>query len=474
MNQCKYHPLDAATWHDRRSGRFLCERCVELVQTEEPGAIDLISKRELEPLSGRAGMPAFWEILPEVFAYPSHLNGLASVGLCVLLGMVATLPGTGFALAVLPVALFLLAGYGEMAMRAVADGDTVPPQPLAAIQMNLKNGSGLFVILALALGIPLGVGYLGWPWLAGFLFFMINLVFPAAVVNLMVHHEVGSALSFQQWQWVVKQIGGEYLMLVLFTLAVSLVGAWLYQMLANEVPLPVLVGVCVAALGWLLLAACFVMGYSLRRMQRELGYETREQRTRQRRTQAMDVEDNRLMMMVRRGLFDEARQFLIKSVKKNANDLRRHDQLHRLLMEMKDTDAVFDHAEVYLAALQRDGDDARLAYLYKQLHEIRPEYLPDEPAVRHALAVQAQVRGQHRECLTLLSRLHERYPNYIDIPGAYLIAARSFQTMPEQHLQAVALLKYIQHKYPDYRQQKQVAQLLSELEKTGAQPDGNL
>lgn len=451
MKTCRYHPLEAAAWLDPVVDYGYCERCVEIKRTdgERLGARSYVGGRDLEALGGSRAQPAFWEALPQIINYVLRPAALTVLGVFVVLAaFCAQLPEWVDVGAILCIA-FLLTGYGGLILLGSAEGGQQPPQPTALGRIDTRFSGSLFVLNALVIALPLLVAYLGQGALAALMYLLLVCLYPGWVMSLVMHRELADALSVQQWIEVFKRIPGDYVVLTGFVLLLSLLGAGFYNMLQNEVPQAVLYVLSVAVLGSGFLIVCHTIGYSIHHAQYELDYQTREGKAQARRLQAIDPVEAKLLVLVKAGQYDVLRGELTKVLKKQPRDVRKHEWLHRLLVALGDEDALFDHADVYLLALQQSGDDARLYYLFESLRKRRADFVPNEPELRHVLAEQALMRGKQREALQFLHKFHERYPNYPRIADAYLVAAKCFMALEGEQEKARTFLRYVQQKYPN-------------------------
>lgn len=465
MKRCRYHPLEAAVWLDPVIDYGYCERCVDLKTTigDVVEARSFVGGRDLQPLSGARMQPAFWEALPQVVTYVLRPAALMVLGVFTVLAAFAARLPEWVDLAALLFIAFLLTGYGGLVLLNSAEGDRQPPQVAALGRMDMTFSGSLFALNAIVIGIPLVVAYLGQGALAALLYLLLVCLYPCWVITLVLHRELSDALSVQQWGEVFKRIPGDYVVLAGFVLLLSLLGAGFYGMLDGEVPPTVLYVLSVTVLGGGYLIVCHAIGYSIDYSQHELDYQTREGKARARRLQAIDTLEAKLFVLVKAGHYETLRSELTKALKKQPRDVRKHEWLHRLLLAVGDEDALFDHAEVYLRALQQTGDDARLYYLYDSLRKRRADFAPNEPELRHVLAEQALMRGKQRDALVFLHKFHERYPNYPRIPDAYLVAAKCFLALEGEEEKARTFLRYIKSKYPSSPATAEAESLLAKL-----------
>ncbi len=464
MKYCLYHPLEEAVWRNESATEHYCDRCVNhRQQASFDQALSFVGKQPLVRITSGQQRPPFWNIVPDLVSSPLHLPGV----LCLLIWM-----ATGFAVGmlqeqgwllytVLAASGLLLSVGGFSVMSVIAQG-----KPAEAMLANLSrlDGKALisFWLLHLVAVTAIVLAYqLGGAALTFVAFLLVCGVYPGVAIALLLGDEFSEAFAPRTLIELWGKLGGSYVVLAFWCLLLGLVPFVFVTVFQGELHPGLFWALTLGLGGYVLLVSSYTQGYLVNCEQHRLGFETAESRVLARRQKAIDPLEAQLSVLVKDGALQEVRKLLVKTVKSQPKEIRHHERLHQLLLYQNDEQGLFDHADTYLHRLSQVGDDARMYFVHRDLVSRRPDYLPDDPDIKVALAQQAFQRKQHEQIPVLLNRFHERYPNSLLIPEAYHLLAKALIALDKSE-QAYAFLLFIKKKYPQYREIEEVESLLAQ------------
>ena len=458
---CQYHPLESAIWHNPRIDTFYCEKCVD--GSESAGghgvATSLVTGEELQYLGSANSAAPFWEVLPDIFAYPFHKNAAIFLGVLIVLGGAVMQVGGIVSLVVLLILLAVITKYGFLVIASTAVGKGEPPNASEAMNGGFDVlGKQLLVQLFFG-GFVYVVGMVGSSFLDFIAFALVVFVLPASLMMFAVEEDVASAVNPADLMRLIGHIGWAYLLLYLFLFLLSGASMGVIALFSGEVSENILLTLFMASTLYFLMVAYRLMGYVIFQYQGELGFVSEDQKTKERRRKNLNIVDAKVGVFIKEGCYEKALKLLHKETKLRPNSVQTHENLSRLLKAMGDKERYQEHGNVYMKMVYGFGDESRLYFLYCQYHDEDPHFIPDAPEVRHCLAEQLYQRGKFKESLALLANLHKDSPNYLEVPHAYLLMAKVLFEGMSNPKKALQFLGFIKKNYPQYPNKEAIVEL---------------
>ncbi len=466
---CKYHPLSPALWWSGDYETGYCERCVDYSETAagSPKAKSFLTGSELEYLGSAHSAVPFWERIPAFFKYPFHSNGILFLAAVMLVGSIMTAIGGIITLAGMIFSLAAITKYGFMVIEQTARGDFNPPAWNKAFSGDLSiffKQIGVQIVFGVFLA---AVSFLGSELFNFLASLIVIFLMPASLMVFAMEEDIGSAVSPTHLLEFISRIGGAYFILYVFLILFSMAHVGFFSLLWGEVPETWLAPLFVSASLYFMLVAYHLMGYVIFQYQSALGFVSEDEKTVERRMKAIDPFDARIDVLAKEGRYEDCLKVFKKALHYHPNDFKKHDNLSKILVALDHREAALEHGNSYLTKLHQVGDDARLYFLYSYYQQLDPEFLPDDPGVRHVIAEQLYGRGKYDQVIKMLAKMHKLYPNYQDVPGAYYLLAETLFFGKGAGDKALQFLGFIQHNYPQYPKLEQVQALMAEI-KSGA------
>ena len=466
---CKFHPLEPALWYNTRAHMAYCERCVDSGETR--GGLGqarcYLSGDELQYLGSANIAKPFWEVLGQFFRYPFKPDSLMMIGIFVVASwaMLSLIETTGIIFMLVGALLILacITRYGFLILEYTAEGRAEPPTlsetfASAGFEVLFQQVAVqvVFVVFLVAVG-RLGIAFLDIVALA-----LVVFVTPASLMILATEKSIAQAINPQSISHLISSIGWSYLLLYAFLFLLWGAEAAVFEVFAEEISpqyfLPVFVGVTL----YFMMVAYNLMGYVIFQYQSAIGFVAEDAVAREKRRSNIDPLDARVEVLVKEGRYDKAVDTLSKHLRTQPGSVRHHEKLSRLLIAMNDREPALNHAQSYMEAVHKLGDDSRLYFLYNDYEKLDPKFLPEAPAICVSLAHQLYRRGKFNQTCHLIANLHKRAPSFTDIPDAYLLMARALFDGLKDRYKAAQYLKFIKAKYPDFKEMSQVDKLLAE------------
>ncbi len=466
---CKFHPLEPALWYNSRAHIAYCERCVDSGETR--GGLGqarcYLFGDELQYLGSANTAKPFWEILGQFFRYPFKRDSLMVIGAFFVLSwvMVSVLNVATLAF-ILIGTLFVLAcitRYGFLILEFTADGREAPP----TLSETFSRGGFevLFqqvVVQVIFVVFVVLVGRLGSSFLDVVALALVMFVTPASLMLLATEKTIAAAVHPVSIWHLISSIGWSYLLLYGFLFLLLGAESAVFEVFAGELSPALFVPVFMAVTLYFLMVAYNLMGYVIFQYQAEIGFVAEDSQARDKRRSVIDPLDARVEVLVKEGRYDKAVEALSKHLRSHPGSVRHHEKLSRLLLAMDDREQALAHAQVYLDAVNRLGDESRLYFLYSDYEKLDPKFLPEQPDICLALAHTLLRRGKFQQVCHLLANLHKRAPNFERIPEAYLLVAQALLDGSKDPYKASQYLKFLQAKYADCKEISQVNALLAQ------------
>ena len=406
----------------------------------------------LESLSQRTGVRPFWQRFTEFLQLPFAIVPGFMLLVCTILPLAA------------PEALVRFAGWGSYFLAGLAGwgilqrtaaGNVVFPDPgsllkslgVTAVQVALLMTAVIALLVEVAARVPLAT-FLLLPALA--------VAGPVALVAVANEKGITGVTNTDSLKRVVSAMGFMILPAAGFTLMLML-GLQAVTGLLSDVASPSVVQCLRGGLyGYGMWVVCALAGYSQHQYRPvfEAHYEElRQQRARRAAVRRLDPNTARLELFLKEGMFDKAVNLMKGWSEKNKNNADIHARYFRLLVFLKDKDAVAWQGENYMAALlaNRETDEAVNTLLKIQM--LMPEFRPEAPEVSFDLAKACVERKEYRRASDLLDGLHQTAPHFPELAEAYMLRARLLSDKLQQAPQALEVMDFLVarfQKHPRY------------------------
>ena len=472
--RCNYHSVQWAEWHCDHCGRDFCRQCV-------PGGHDyklraggpkcVLCLNKLEHLGSAVGAPRPGQQFVVNLLFPFHINSLI-----VLLPLaLATLPFllliktpfVGFAIIPLFVIFTLIVEYAGAIMHARSEGKKQPPHYGEVI----KGVDFLYLIkhlLTVMVGIWVTKYAVDINPLFGFLVGAVCLyVLPAALVILAIDRSLTRAINPLLLLSMVRPFIRDYCIFYVMALILAT-----FFWVTFDILLAISAGLILSLLWYLgvftAVYACYAMlGYLMFYYQYDLGnsfvIDRGEMLDKGEYEKLRALGDSDILSA--EGRFEEARHILRTTMDSVDKDLAVHKRYHTILLQTDDVEAIKNHTVFYINLLLQYNDIKAASKVYRATLQRLPDFLPNDPAVRMALAEQLAKELDYQNAIMLLKGFHEIFPQSALTPEAYLLAAKLLHEYLHDSHRAAALLKFVVDNYPNADQLEAVKRYQSKVQK---------
>jgi len=400
-----------------------------------------------------------WQVIPRFFRYPFNGKVLPMLIVISLASVTTLIPVLGFFLWLLIWAMLFKISYEILSSTASGELDG----PGAITQMSdgiMFKHIGLLIVMAL--GYVLLVGYFESPALALALGIFLLLALPAAMMTLAMTQSLFQALNPLMWIQIMRTTGASYLLTSVFLLMMlfsqAQAEAFLLPLFGGSMMLFLVVSTFISA--YFMAASFHLMGYLLYQFHDQFGIEVREPAS----AGASALNELPLLAeataMVREGQTDEAVKFLGAEIDRSGAEPEVHDYYRKLLHSRGETRALVEHGKVYVAILIHAFEDTRKALgVAEECLNIDKSFEPTNPGDVRTLAQLAFDQGRHGLVLKLTSGFGKLHPRHHHVVDNYLLAARSMMEDPTRTEKAANLLRQLKKRFPDHPLADEVARL---------------
>ena len=464
---CYFHPLEPALWYHPNTHVLFCERCVD---HEETGgglaqARCFLTGDELTYLGGANTAQPFWQRTGDFFRYPLKPDSLLMMAIFTLIAWALFGLASGGGLVFMAIGavmlLSLMTRYGLMIIEHSAEGRFDPPTlnetfAGSGFDMLFKQVAVQAIFFAGLIAIELvQIG-----WLTLLAQALVILILPASVMILALEKSISMAVSPSSIWHLIRSVGWAYLLFYGFLVLIWGAFMTVSQALVKDIPASYILPLILLAIQYFSMMSYHLMGYVLFQYQADIGFVAEDQLAREKRRQVWESVDLKTEVLVKSGQYQQAINALTKYLRQHPNSLRHHDQLSKLYAATGQTEAALVHGEHLLTVVQGLGDDARLYFFWQHLCSLKPDFTPQDPAVRYHLAQQLSQRGKYQAACRLLSNLHKDAPHFEYLPDAYHLMAQMLLEGLNHPAKARSYLQFVQQQFPEYAHSEQVVALL--------------
>ena len=194
MDSCKYHPLEASSFHVSECEVDFCGRCVDHSVGEEAHCFHCRSNMEFHMNSD--SVEPFWRRLEKAFRYPLNSNAMSMIlGMAIFFSVIAAAPLPFFIIIIaMAIATGNLIKYSFMCLTTTADGNMKAP--------NISDAfaGGLTVLFQLLFMLVIG-------WLVLYYIAVeINVLLAGVVAFILIISSPAIIISFAHTESVLESI----------------------------------------------------------------------------------------------------------------------------------------------------------------------------------------------------------------------------------------------------------------------------
>ncbi len=438
MTECKYHPMQGATYFCSDCKLDCCDQCVDDDPKYRGEARCWLCRKPLESLGAANVAEPFWRRLQAAFKYPLNSSSMSLVVGMALVSVIAM-----FLLFLPPLAILLslfaagaLLKYSFTCMEQTAMGEMKAPDVLDAYQGGIKLLFQLLIIIAVfgfllaAIAHYLGAG------LAGLFGFFLVVAGPAILIRFAQTESIFSALNPLGALTLIVAIGMPYGLLIGFIMIMMSSVAVLHELIGNYFPSLALLLQGIVS-NYYTLVVFHLMGYMLFQYQGRLGYSARAEEME---PAAPRSDMERLLalleVLLKEGNYEQMIDLYFQAFRQYPNEPQFFDKYFEFLYACKKSALMEDFASPYLEFTLRKKRYDKLVPVYRQIALLVPGLIPAKPDMRLELACIFRQQGDLKSALKMLNGMHKSDPDFADLVPAYRLLALCLEESPGMQAQA--------------------------------------
>ena len=431
MDHCKYHPLEASTYHCQECQISVCDSCID----ESDGSIRCVScGAELVSLGAGSNIEPFWRRLDKAFRYPMTQQALILIfGASLLSSFSAHIGGlTGFILSLLVTGV--TTKYSFMCLQQTADGGKYAPQLADAYSGGVKIVLHIILIFAaisfMIIGVGSALGEVFASIVALFWFFCL----PAVFINYGRSESIGMAINPMEISRLVFKLGRSYMLLLLFVMIMIASVGTLHHIFKDFSAISSFLQSLTSY--YYMIVVFHLMGYLLFQKQRLLGFATRfDDDEMQVRTDKIHFLD-KVEVLVKEGRLSDIPNEFRQAFKQFPNELDIYNRYFDFLCGLQNEEGVKAFFPDYVRCLQQAHRQNLIPTLLQRIYQFAPDLQFEDPAFRHELAQLCFESHKFKLSVKLLNGLFRSAPHYSEIAAVYQLMADALDELPNKTAQA--------------------------------------
>ena len=435
MAHCKYHPLDAATYHCEQCDIHLCNHCIHEETRLRSAPTCHLCESKLDHLGDGASADPFWRRLEQAFRYPLSGNALSIIiPISIISSLISYIPSIFAFIAVL--ALFgAMLKYAFICLENTATGNMVAPDIHEAYQGGLGLVFQLFLMVLSLLGTFAVLAIYVNVALASFVGIVFVISFPAMLIRFSETQNIFESTNPLRAIQLISAIGLPYGVLIAFIMImISSVGI-INELIGNFSIVSVMLQSIVS--NYYLVVSFHIMGYMLFQYQDRLGYTAKADYGEENTTRSnKDITNSKIQVFLKEGDYDKVVQLFSQAFKDFPKEYSFVDDYFEFIYQTKNKRHIDGIANLYLKAVIERKQFDKLNLAYKRTKEINPNFLPDSPEIRYEVAVACKAKGDSASVVKLINGLHKQYPNFVKLGEAYRLMANALYDLPNMEKQA--------------------------------------
>lgn len=438
MDYCTYHPLAPATYRCQFCHTENCDHCAD--EGETGGDARCFScARSLEHLGAVNVATPFWRRLQESFRYPLNPHALTLIIVVSVLSIVASHLPLSLLWTLILTGAFMK--YSFSCLENTARGLLVPPDISDAYDGGLVVMFHLYIMLAVASGSIVATAfYMGFQ-AAILLSVLLVIAAPAMIIIYGLNESLLEAMNPLNILRLITSVGLPYGLLLAFVMIMSASVALISQLIGEHVAaLSTLLQSVVA--NYYSIVLFHIMGYMIFQYQGALGFTAREDDGTDNIRSPRDRLAAHITIRLKEGDYNQVVALFDEALTKFPNDREFHRQRFEFFYA---TERDLPNASSrYLKFLYDSGQDHMLVMVYKRVLTLCPDYLPDNPGLRHHLALACRDAGDSRNAVRLINGMHKQFAEYPELGQAYELMAEALDDLPNQSQQAEKCRQFAQ------------------------------
>jgi tetratricopeptide (TPR) repeat protein len=325
--------------------------------------------------------------------------------------------------------------YCFACLKQTATGNFEAPDIATAYEGGLDLLARLLAIFVVTIGF-VGLVFTYLSPLLGFLVGIIAMVFmPATVILFGFTNKLSEALNPLKQFRLITAIGVPYGLILVFIFIMFISVGVINELIGLQLSI-VSITLQSAVSNYYSVVMFHIMGYMIFQYQEELGFSARANHGDAHKFREHSEKTKHLIdILVKEGEFNRAIKELKQAIKKYPADPHFVKQYFEFLHASKNTSAIAEFGNYYLAYLVRHQANHSLNPVYKRILQIQPDFQADKAEIRYPLAQELYQTGDLKTAVKVLKNLHREFPNYVSLPAAYELMAECLAELPgmQQH-----------------------------------------
>ncbi len=439
MDYCKYHPVQAATYHCTDCSIYTCDSCINDGKNQRyEGGRCFTCGEELECQGARNTAIPFWRRLPESFRYPLKSNAIILIiGISIVSAIVSSLP-FGLILTIAVEGIFIK--YCFTCLNNTSDGNFLPPKIERAYEGAFSIALMLVGLVISAFSIVFLIAKFTNPAFANFIAVIMIISSPAVIIVYAITDDIKTAVNPLSILRLMLNIGLSYGLLLGFILLMIGSVNLINQVIDDNISS--LSGVIQSIVtNYYLVVLFHMMGYMIFQYQAELGFSAREHdgNLREKRSD-IEIIKSKIEITIKEGNYEDAALLFEKSIKSFSKERYFYSQYFKFLIaiELKEKYTIWmiDFIPKYFIFLLKNNLKYEIPEAYKLVIKKDKSYQFNSAELRFDLAKSCFKKGEAKLVVQLLNGLHKQHPNFELISDAYLLMADALETLPKMQLKA--------------------------------------
>lgn len=465
---CKYHSQNPARWSCTSCKINFCQQCVNSPAKGTHETLCPVCKKALSSLGVGNVIPAFWERIPQFFAYPAKFDNLVYIIFLSVASLGFFIPIVGI---IVPF-LVLLANlkYAYVLLEHTALGNLEPPT--SGLTNHNSSPYKQFVIFTF-MALVVGIVFVLLGNAAGIVTYIaVMFSIPASVMSLAMSGSLVFAMNPANLARLIGSIGWPYCLLYVFLMFLSGGNGVLTHYLIPILPLPAVMVISTFLSAYFTIIMFHMMGYAIYQYHEALGLQNvKEYAPASAKLEPkVDNTQTEINILLSEGRIDEAKARL-KAELRNSAKLEYHQSYHKLLLLGNDMEELARHGREYVSLLMGKAQKTTALDVCAACFGAFPDFSVEQGTVAYELAQTAVEQARHQDtALRILKGFGKRYPRHEKTPAAGLLAAKLLCEYKLQDGQAKALLEQLLRQYPEHEltgEIQQYLQMMGRLQQVG-------
>lgn len=278
---------------------------------------------------------------------------------------------------------------------------------------------------------------------------VLALIAPAIVMALAFGDDLTAALNPAKWVVCMMRIGSPYLLLVVIQLLGYALQGELGNAVGNALPRLLAIPVVHAIATYTIFLNFHLMGVFLHRYHEDFGFEPEGPQLMRVSGHGVDtvlIDDAKVL--AKQGDTAAAIEMLRLRLRDRKADADTHFAYRQLLRSTGRRDDLLAHGQPCIASLVADGNERRALGVVQECVELKPGFMPNDPALTGRLADTAAQAGMWQLALKLARGYPNTWPDDAGAPRYGLLAARILAEHMDKPAEALVLAQKLASAFP--------------------------